>query len=176
MKLPSTLSRQLSVVWTSGPGVALIVLLAIAVMAGAVRARQQDAGFVRVLPDEVRWMPVEGGLGAQMAMLEGDPAKPGLYVIRMKFPVGGMSRPHTHSEDRHVTVISGTWWAGTGTEFRPDATVPIKPGGYMKHPAGAAHFDGAKNEEVVVQIVGRGPVASPRIRPEDGGYGYSIKR
>jgi quercetin dioxygenase-like cupin family protein len=106
-----------------------------------------------------------------MAILEGDPAKPGLYVIRMKFPRGVMSRPHSHSEDRLAVVISGTWWTGTGTEFRPDQTVPLKPGSFMKHPAGAPHFDGAKDEEVIVQISGRGPVTSPRVKPEEGPYG-----
>ena len=144
---------------------------------GELIARQRDAqGFVRLAPEGLMWMPVDGGLGAQMAILEGDPNKAGLYVIRMKFPPGVMSRPHTHSEDRLAVVISGTWWTGTGTEFKPDQTVPIKPGGYMKHPAGAPHFDGAKDEEVVVQIVGRGPVTSPRIDPNGGGYGYSLKR
>ena len=41
----------------------------------------------------------------------------------------------------------------------------------MKHPAGAPHYDGAKDEEVIVQIIGRGPVMSPRIDPNAGGYG-----
>jgi quercetin dioxygenase-like cupin family protein len=140
-------------------------------------ARQQDPqGFVRLAPQDLKWMPVEGGLGAQMAILDGDPNKPGLYVIRMKFPPGVMSRPHTHSEDRLAVVLSGTWWTGTGTEFKPDQTVPVPPGGFMKHPAGAPHFDGAKDQEVIVQIIGRGPVVSPRIEPSLGGYGYSLKK
>ena len=156
-------------------GAVLAALIALA--AARVIAGQQDAqGFVRIEPQNIKWTPVEGGLGVQTANLDGDPAKPGLYVMRIKFPPGVMSRPHTHSEDRHAIVISGTWWTGTGTEFRPDQTVPVKAGGYMKHPAGAAHFDGAKDEEVILQIVGRGPVDSPRIRPQEGGYGYSLKR
>ena len=35
--------------------------------------------------------------------------------------------------------------------------VPLKAGSYKKHPAKAVHFDGAKDEEVIVQITGIGP-------------------
>ena len=61
-------------------------------------------------------------------------------------------------------------------DFKPETTVPVKTGGYMKHPKDGVHYDGAKDEEVIVQIIGMGPVTSPRIRPAEGGYGYSIKK
>ena len=149
---------------------------ALALQAPSIVYGQDAPGFVGVQPEEMKWVPVEGGLGAQTAILAGDPAKPGIYVIRMKFPPGVMSRPHTHSQDRFGIVVKGTWWTGTGADFKPEATVPVKTGGYMKHPKGGAHFDGAKDEEVIVQIIGMGPVESPRIRPQDGGYGSSVKR
>ncbi len=133
-------------------------------------------GFVRVAPEEIKWAPVAGGLGAQMAVIEGDPAKPGIYVIRMKFPPGVMSAPHVHPFDRHAVVLTGTWWTGTGTEFAPDKTVALKPGAYMKHPARAAHFDGAKDEETILQIVGEGPTASTTIHPGGGDFLYSMKK
>ena len=150
-----------------------LVVGCLALQAPTVVSGQNAPGFVRTNPENMTWTDVEGGLGAQTAILEGDPAKAGLYVIRMKFPPGVMSRPHTHSQDRHAVVLKGTWWTGTGPDFKPEATVPVKIGGYMKHPTGGAHFDGAKDEEVIVQIIGMGPVESPRIRPAEGGYGYS---
>jgi quercetin dioxygenase-like cupin family protein len=152
-----------------------MVLAGCLALQGTGPAFAQD-GFVRAEPENLKWNNVQGGLGAQQAILEGDPAKPGLYVIRMKFPPGVMSRPHSHSQDRHAVVLKGTWWTGTGPDFKPETTVPVRLGGYMKHPKGAAHFDGAKDEEVIVQIIGMGPVESPRIRPAEGGYGYSLKR
>jgi hypothetical protein len=88
----------------------------------------------------------------------------------VKFPAGMMGLNHYHPEDRHVTVIKGTWWTGTGDVFAPDQTVPLKPGSYMKHTAGMRHFDGAKDEEVIVQIAGVGPSATTRLRPELGNY------
>ena len=90
----------------------------------------------------------------------GDPEKPGLYAIRRRFKPGEMSRPHMHDQDRLVTVIKGTWWTGQGDVLAPDATVPIREGGFMLHPAGLHHYDGAKDEEVIVQIIGMGPVVT----------------
>ena len=93
----------------------------------------------------------------------GDPTKPGVYAIRRLFKPGEMTRPHFHNQDRFVTVIKGTWWTGEGDVFAPDKTVGIKVGGVMLHPKGLHHYDGAKGEEVVVQIVGMGPVDTTQV-------------
>ena len=81
-----------------------------------------------------------------------------------------MSSNHFHREDRYAVVLKGTWYTGSGDEFAPDKTVGLKPGSYMKHPAGTHHFDGAKEEEVIVQIIGIGPTSTTRLRPEQGSY------
>jgi hypothetical protein len=73
-------------------------------------------------------------------------------------------------------VLKGTWYTGTGDEFTPDKTIPLKPGSYMKHPAGLHHFDGAKDEEVILQIVGVGPTGTTRLRPELGNYRNILKK
>jgi hypothetical protein len=36
----------------------------------------------------------------------------------------------------------------------------------MLHPAKAVHWDGAKDEEVIVQIVGQGPGSSTLVDPQ----------
>lgn len=64
-------------------------------------------------------------------------------------------------------MIKGTWWAGTGTVLDKDNSVPLDPGGYMKHPAGAVHFDGSKGEDAIVQISGMGP--APIIFVDEAG-------
>jgi len=114
-------------------------------------------GFVIVKPDELKYMPNETGSGPDIALLYGDPAEEGFYVLRARFKPGVMSKPHTHPTDRHVTVISGTWWAGTDGSGDPKNTTPLGPGSYMKHPAGKVHFDGAKEVEAIVEIKGIGP-------------------
>jgi hypothetical protein len=62
-------------------------------------------------------------------------------------------------------VISGTWWTGTDDSFDRDKAVPLRPGSYMMHPAGAVHYDGSNDEEVIVEIKGIGP--APTIRLEN---------
>jgi quercetin dioxygenase-like cupin family protein len=139
---------------------------------------QADArGFVRVAPEQVKWYddPDAKDLGVKRAVIQGDPSKPGIYVVRIKFPRGVMSRNHFHKEDRHAVVLQGTWWTGTGDEFAPEKTVPLKAGSYMMHPAGEHHFDGAKDEDVILQLIGYGPSETIRLRPQDGPFGRSIK-
>ena len=155
----------------------VFMALAAAVVLLAVNASadKDKAGFVKVTPDEVKWMERPGYDGVKFAVIQGDPSKPGIYVIRAKFSPGTMTRPHWHPEERYVTVISGTWYAGEGDAFEPDKTVPLKPGSFMLHPAKAHHFDGAKDEEVVVQIIGIGPSATHLVDPKQGNTGRSKK-
>jgi quercetin dioxygenase-like cupin family protein len=87
-------------------------------------------------------------------------------VVQAKFPPGIMSAPHYHGEDRYVTVIKGTWYTGTDADWDPSKTVAMPTGSFMKHPAGAVHFDGAKDEEVIVRIIGMGPSSTTGIYPE----------
>ena len=42
-------------------------------------------------------------------------------------------------------------------EFDPASTVPVKPGSYVAHFTGQPHYDGAKDEETVIQVFGTGP-------------------
>jgi quercetin dioxygenase-like cupin family protein len=119
-----------------------------------------DPKAVQVVPpDQIKWVRNAAGTSEQ-AVLFGDPSKPGPYVIRIKWLAGNMSRPHTHGTDRFFVVISGTWWVGSGTKFDPDSTVPVKAGSYVIHHAGQPHYDGAKDEETVIQVFGTGPLTT----------------
>ena len=124
------------------------------------------ASFVRLTPEEIHWQDIPGGHGAQQATIAGDPSGNGLYVQRVKFPPHLMDRPHWHPNDRHVTVIKGTWFTGTGGHFDPRQAVPLKAGSYMLHPGHALHWDGSNSdEEVIVQIVGIGPADTVQADP-----------
>jgi quercetin dioxygenase-like cupin family protein len=148
-----------------------------AVLLGTPAFGEKDAeGFVRIAPEDVQWRELPGYNGVKFAVIEGDPSKPGVYVVRVKFPPGIMSRPHFHPEDRYAVVLKGTWYTGTGDTFDPDKTVGLTPGSFMKHPAGAHHFDGAKDEEVILQLIGVGPSGTIMLRPEDGHTGPSTKQ
>jgi hypothetical protein len=114
------------------------------------------------LPSEVKWSE-NRTTGSLTATLYGDPTKPGLYITLNKWPAHKMGSPHTHPNDRFITVMSGTWWVGTGTKFDPDRTVPIPAGSFVTHFAKQPHFDGAKDEDTVLEVVGMGPGTSAPI-------------
>jgi len=110
------------------------------------------------LPDQIPWK--DDPLGAKTAVLQGDPSKPGLYIMLVKWTPHHMSHPHWHPNDRFITVISGTWWVGTGAKFDPDKTVPIPAGSFVTHFGKQIHYDGAKDSEAVLEIVGDGPATA----------------
>ena len=60
-----------------------------------------------VLPDKINWQVTPG---LDTAFLYGNPNQPGFYVLMFKWKPGNSSHPHYHSTDRHVVVMSGTWW------------------------------------------------------------------
>jgi hypothetical protein len=107
------------------------------------------------LPNQIEWK--DSPVGAKIAVVRGDPDKPGPYIVLVKWTPHHMSRPHFHPNDRFITVLSGTWWVGTGSKFDPDSTVPMPAGSFVTHFGKQIHYDGAKDEETVLEIVGEGP-------------------
>jgi ChrR-like protein with cupin domain len=116
------------------------------------------AAIVYTLPDKIQWH--DDPMGLKSAVLYGDPSKPGLYIMLVKWTPGHMSHPHFHPNDRFITVISGTWWVGTGPKFDPQSTVPLPAGTFVTHFGKQTHYDGAKDVEAVLQIVGEGPATA----------------
>ena len=114
------------------------------------------------LPADVKWAPSPTVSGLETAVLAGEPNKPGaFYVTLNRWKPNSFSRPHFHENDRYIYVISGTWWVGTGDVFDPaKATVPMRPGAFVTHHARQVHWDGAKDEETIIAIMGIGPAAS----------------
>jgi len=132
-----------------------------------------DRDFLVVSPEKIVWK--DAGRGVKIAVIYGDPSKPGHYVIRAHFPPGVMSSPHFHGEDRHVTVIQGTWHAGKDDSWDPQATEALKAGTYMYHPAGGVHYDGGGEEGAIVQIIGMGPSKTTFLYPKEGDFGKPRK-
>jgi len=122
-------------------------------------AELNPAAIAIKTPDQIPWIGSPES-GAQTATLVGDPSKPGLYVILVKWLPHHMSHPHFHPNDRYITVISGTRWVGTGTKFDPDSTVPVPAGSFVTHFGKQIHYDGAKDDAVVLEIVGMGPATA----------------
>jgi hypothetical protein len=139
-------------------GLALIALIGSASAPGGA-AELNPAAVAFQLPDKIDWKQ-GGNPGVRTARLVGDPAKPGLYMVLTKWLPGNMSRPHFHPNDRFITVLSGTWWVGTGETYDPNATVPMPAGTFVTHFGKQVHYDGAKEGEAVLLIVGEGPATA----------------
>ena len=125
---------------------------------GSVMSADLDPAAIHMtLPDKIPWKITDN---SDTAILAGDPAKPGLYVELTRWHAGHMSRPHYHPNDRYITVMSGTWWVGTGTKYDPNTTVGMPPGSFVRHTGKGIHWDGAKDADCVIEIVGMGPATS----------------
>ena len=119
-----------------------------------------DAAHTRMQPEDAPGAAAV--FGAQNAE--------GFYVVRTRFGPHSTSKPHFHSKDRWVTVIKGTWYGGEGDVWNPDSMIPIKAGGFQYHQAGMHHYDGScSDEEVIVQIMGYGPVTTTQTEVDEKG-------
>jgi quercetin dioxygenase-like cupin family protein len=135
-------------------------LLALGSTMAADAVELNPAAVAYQLPDQIKWNPPNAG-GSQNAVMVGDPAKPGLYVVLNKWLKGDhFSRPHSHPNDRFITVLGGTWWVGSGTTFDPDNSVAMPAGTYVTHFGKQVHWDGAKTEDASLLIFGEGPGTS----------------
>jgi len=119
----------------------------------------------RLTPSEIDALAASGA-SARMVTVAGDPTKPGLYSVRVSIPAHTRVPPHTHRDNRVVTVLSGTWHVGYGVTFDPKALKDLPPGSFYTEPAGQPHFTESQEEPVVILVTGLGPsdtklVASP---------------
>ncbi|MCI0700883.1 MAG: cupin domain-containing protein [Planctomycetia bacterium] len=127
---------------------------------------EMDAAIHR--PDKLTWKdgPLALPKGAKIAVLEGDPTKPGPFVFRVKVPDGYRIPPHTHPKPERVTVISGTFNIGMGDKFDASKGKAMPTGTYGTWPAGMKHFVWVKGE-TVIQFHGDGPWEIEYLNPLD---------
>ena len=140
----------------------LIMPISLAGMLSISSAAELDpAAVIYKLPDQIPWSAPDAR-GVQNAVVVGDPSKPGFYVVFTKWLKGNhFSRPHFHPNDRYITVLQGTWWVGSGPKFDPDqGTTAMPAGSFVTHFGKQVHWDGAKDEDAVLLIMGEGPATS----------------
>lgn len=117
---------------------------------------------------DIKWGPAPKVLpaGAEAAVLFGDPAKEGLFALRLKVPSGYAVPPHTHPVDEVVTVISGTFNLGMGETADKGSAQALPAGSFFALPPGTAHF-AYFDEETVIQITTNGPWGLKYVNPAD---------
>ena len=94
--------------------------------------------------------------GAKRAVLHGNPAGTGDYVMRLQFPDGFQVPVHWHAKAEHVTVLSGTFNIGMGGTADPSLLRTYNPGDFAYMPARSPHFATARGV-TTVQLHGIGP-------------------
>lgn len=135
-------------------------------MAGTQRADEVD--FESVLTEDIDWQPFPSFPPlARLAVVVGDPTKPGMYTIRVKLPAGVKLMPHRHPEDRVYTVISGVFYIGRGEQFDAEKLHAYPPGAVVVLPGDTPHFHWAKSGEYVTQVSALGPLGLEYLDPAD---------
>ena len=157
--------------------VAIATAVGAAVLAGVARAQGAKATIndpvgpppdpthiPTVLPKDIKWTGQEGR--QQQGRLFGDPSKPGLYGVVIKWYPGNFSQPHFHDQERYAYVISGTWWVSTSNVYDEKTTYPVQAGTVAIDAANTVHWDGARlgeKEPAVLVLVGMGPVKTVQV-------------
>jgi len=122
----------------------------------------------QVNPSDLKWgaAPPAFPAGAQMAVLSGDPAKPGIFAVRLKMPAGYKIPAHNHPTDEFVTVISGDFSLGMGDKLDATRAAALQAGGFAAAPAGMNHY-ALSTSGAIVQIIAQGPFAMTYVNPAD---------
>ncbi len=148
----------------------ILVVLAAAML--TLLAQDQSPGAAAggahqaMTPADMKWSPAPPSLppGAQMAVLAGDPGKPGIFTVRLKTPAGYKVPLHTHPTDEGVTVISGSASFTMGSASGETKTLPA--GGFVLMPAGMQH-SASMSGETIVQVTAQGPFVINYVNPAD---------
>jgi quercetin dioxygenase-like cupin family protein len=133
------------------------------------RSHQPDQDrFHAIRAEDVQWRTFAAYPPTlRMAILVGDPTKPGPYTIRVKVPGGVKMMPHKHPEDRIYTVLTGVFYVALGEQFDESKLTAYAPGSIVIIPGNQPHFHWAKSGEYMTQITGTGPLGLDYIDPEN---------
>jgi len=124
--------------------------------------------FRAIAPEDIQWRPFAAfPPAARLAVLAGDPTRPGPYVIRVLLPGGTRLMPHTHSEDRIYTVMSGVFYIGLGPEFDESRLQAFETGSVIVLPGGQPHFHWARSGDYITQVIAIGPLGMTYVRDAD---------
>lgn len=133
----------------------LVSALAIVLATTAQAATQQP---ILLSPQTIVWSDVKNmPAGAKMTVLSGDPSKKKPFVIRIKLPANYTVPLHSHPITEFETVISGTYYLGTGKTMDLTKGIELPAGSFTSIPAHLKHYGWTK-EETIVQISGVGPI------------------
>lgn len=129
---------------------------------------QEKKTHAMMSPGELTWSAGPGSLpkGAQVAVLEGNPAEEGIFTMRLKLPADYRIPAHWHPAFEHVTVLEGTISMGTGDKFDEAGLHELRAGSFAVMHPGTRHFAASKGG-AVIQLHGMGPWQIYYVNPDD---------
>lgn len=136
----------------------LTLLLVTLFFLTAPAAADEPKDHVMLKGSDLKWSAGPPSLppGAQVTVLEGNPAEEGIFTIRLKMPADYRISPHWHPAWEHITVIDGAFWMGRGEKFDQSGLHEIAAGGFAAMAPGTRHFAMTKGA-TTVQLHGMGP-------------------
>jgi uncharacterized RmlC-like cupin family protein len=140
-------------------GLAALILTAAATLADDMVVAQ---------PGTLKWNDAPSVLpkGAQLAVIAGDPATAGPYVIRVKVPAGYQIPAHWHSTAESLTVLFGTVNVGMGEKLDKGTSTRLEAGGFTYLPSKMNHFLWVSTP-AIFQIHAQGPFDIVYVNPND---------
>ena len=145
-----------------------VTILLASLAATAALAADETPGQIYLNPADIKWgdAPPVMPKGAKIAVLSGDPSKPGPTTMRLMVPGNYKIAPHTHSKDENLTVLSGALYLGMGDKVEPAKAHALQAGGFHHLPGNTVHYAFTK-APTVVQINLDGPFDIVYVNPAD---------
>jgi quercetin dioxygenase-like cupin family protein len=149
--------------------ISILTLLYIGLLVPALPAAEHPAMQANIYsPAKIEWKAGPPSLppGAQIAVLEGDPTKEGMFVMRIRVPNGYHIPAHTHPKPERVTIIQGTFKLAMGENPKVADAQILPVGTFGVWPAGMVHAVWIEGE-TIVQFHGMGPWVINYVNPAD---------
>jgi quercetin dioxygenase-like cupin family protein len=116
-----------------------------------------DEPFLSVTPDRIDWKLIRKEPPLYRAYLQGDQEKAGAFTFRVRATAGHRLMPHTHPDDRVITVLEGTYWSAAGAVWDESKLIAFPAGSFYVVRAGVPHYSAVLDGETVFQESGTGP-------------------
>jgi quercetin dioxygenase-like cupin family protein len=137
-------------------GVVMLTAVVATLFAPAVPADETPA-FHAVTPDRIAWQEIRKSPPLFRAFVQGAQEQPGPFTFRVRAAAGHRLAPHTHPDDRVITVIRGTYWSAVGDRWDDAKLIAFPAGSFYVVPAGVPHYSAVLEGETEFQESGIGP-------------------
>lgn len=138
----------------------LAAIVLYSVIAGSAAA---EPVFHAVKPDGIAWKELRKVPPLFRAMIHGEQEKAGSFTFRVRASAGHRLLPHTHPDERMITVLEGVYWSAVGDTWDESTLIAFPAGSFYVVPAGVPHFSAVLEGETTFQESGTGPSRNDMI-------------